>query len=284
MPKSTRPETITLSKTNKNDLLAYLEHANPNYISVPIWGVRWQASHGETRSASKHTFHIGVRFVQDHYHSCILVMTGQGSMPIEGTVIDWGTSRPDLGEVLQHYQKMFKVQPLNPLKKPQTRRDNDDEDEDGGSSGRPWTKQVCRDDYGGYYYIGQDEEYHRCDANGKEIQSTEKKTGYKTSNPYQIVLVFSNTQKQTYYHRHGQPELCSLQKHSSGTYYFIDYKGRECNAQYVGSQPRWMSRKIVSQHTRGEGGYAQTSKPTYLTDPKTGRLYCIDKYGKACWV
>ncbi|PKK47850.1 hypothetical protein CI102_8169 [Trichoderma harzianum] len=185
---------------------------------------------------------------------CILVGAGGAKLPIDGTIIDWGTSAPDLGETLQHYQKMFKVQPLNPLKRPEPRRDNDDEGRDGGgSSGRTWTKQVYRDDYGGYYYIGQDEEYHQCDAKGKEIQSTEKSTGYRTSNPYHIVLVFSNAQKQTYYQRHGQPELCSLRKHSSGTYYFVDYKGRECNAQYVGLQPRWMNRKAISQSTGGQG-------------------------------
>ncbi|KAL6824268.1 hypothetical protein J3E69DRAFT_336190 [Trichoderma sp. SZMC 28015] len=284
MPKSSGPETYVLSKVGRKSLLQYLENANPNYISLTAWAVKWVASHGETRSASKHTYHIGFRFVQDHYQSCILAATVEGNMPIEGTLIDWGTSKPDPGEILEHYQNVFQVQPLHPLKRPEPRRDNDDEGRDGGgSSGRTWTKQVYRDDYGGYYYIGQDEEYHQCDAKGKDIQSTEKSTGYRTSNPYRIVLVFSNAQKQTYYQRQGQPELCSLRKHSSGTYYFVDYKGRECNAQYVGSQPRWMNRKAISQSTGGQGGYTQTSKPTFLTDPKTGRPYYIDKYGKACW-
>ncbi|RYO74994.1 hypothetical protein DL766_008167 [Monosporascus sp. MC13-8B] len=256
-----------------------------------------------------------------------------GDLPVEGTIQDWGTSTPSLDEVLAHYQALFDVQP--PLSRPGRGPNRDYDDNDNGNArGSGWKKEVMRDDYGGYFYIGvvekgppfsvgqqywssralyqwithnnvtigEDDEYHACDFRGNKIETTDKRTGYRTSNPRGIVLVFVNSQKQTYYYYHGRAQLCSLNKDpKSGTYYVVDDKGRERDAQYVGKMPRRIgSRQSASRSSQGQSpaygssltcgsnsAYGSSFRPSQvkcLIDPKSGKRYYVGDDGKSHWV
>jgi hypothetical protein len=78
MLKSKRQQSIAISKRDKQHLLRYLEYADPNHIQLPLRGVNWEVTHGEARPASKKTFHVSGRFVQDGNQTCILVKVRQG--------------------------------------------------------------------------------------------------------------------------------------------------------------------------------------------------------------
>ncbi|RYP80363.1 hypothetical protein DL769_002512 [Monosporascus sp. CRB-8-3] len=301
MPQARRPESVKLSKKDRGNILVYLENAKGDHISAPVWGTQWTPTHGETRSSSKNTFHIGIRHVNGRYYTCILVRTVQfGHLPVEGTVHDWGTTAPSLREVLAYYQALFDVQPTS--SRP-GRGPNRDYDDDGNSNagGSGWKKEVRKDDYGGYFYIDEDGDYHACDSRGNEVETTDRRTGYRTSNPRGIVLVFANSQRQTYYYSHGRAQLCSLNKdRKSGTYYVVDDKGRERDAQYVGMTPRWIrGRQSASRSSQGQSlaygssstrgsnsAYASSSRPSqvkYLVEPKSGRRYYVGDDGKSHW-
>jgi hypothetical protein len=302
-PKSRRPETVKLPRGDRSELLTYLEHANPNHISAASWGLTWTATHGETRSSSQRTFHIGIRYANGRYSSCILVGTVQyGDLPVEGTVVDWGTTQPSLATILEHYQAQYNVTPAPTRPGPAAGPREDEDDNGGGAGGSSWKKEVKKDDYGGYYYIGEDEDYHECDPRGNEVQTTDRKTGYRTANPRGIVLVFENSQRQAYYYYHGKPKGCTLKKDSkTRTYYFVDDKGRDRDAQYVGSRPRWMDSKSASRGTAGRGGTAaysshasssgsshrssgkSSARVQYLIDPASGRQYYVGSDGKTHW-
>ncbi|KAL7898135.1 hypothetical protein HDV63DRAFT_410473 [Trichoderma sp. SZMC 28014] len=228
MPKPKRPESIAISRKDKHQLLRYLEYADPNHIQLPLWGVNWEATHGETRSASKITFHVGGRFVQGEFQTCILVQSTEGEYPVDNTIRSWGSSQPDMGEVLVFYQQQFGVQPLKPLnKKKQPRRDDDDDNEEGGSSSRGWKKKVER----GYGERGYGERGYGEGGYGERGYG---ERGYGER-------------------RYGEREY--LEK---------EYGGR-----------------VESDHRERE--YTQISKMTYHTDPMTGKMYYIDKYGKSQW-
>lgn len=248
MPKPKRPETVAVSKSDKRHLLTYLEHADPNHIQVSLWDVRWRPTHGETRSASRLTFHIGVRFVQGEYQTCILVDSEEGELPVDDTVRNWGPSMPNLGEVLQYYQKLFGVQALKPLiRKQQPRRDDDDDNEEGGSSSRGWKKKVQKSNKPGqYFYYDEKEEYHECDEKGNDIYTY---TSYKNSRPQWTTGKISS-------------------QSSSG------------EKRYEG---RGYAEREYAERRYGEREYTQTSQTTYHTDTKTGKMYYIDKYGKSQW-
>jgi hypothetical protein len=102
-------------------------------------------------------------------------------------------------------------------------------------------KKVREDGCGGYYYVDDNDEYHECDVKGNSMDNM--KTGHPSSDrgPRRIVLVYANAQRETYYVSRGKLKRCLLKKgQKPGSYYFVDSKGRERNAQYVGAEPRGM--------------------------------------------
>ncbi|KUI68914.1 hypothetical protein VM1G_04585 [Cytospora mali] len=287
-------------------MITYLENANPAYISVSGWGGSWTATHGETRSASQYTFHIGVRFTNGSYYSCILVTTRQyGPVPVEGTVENWGSQMPSLGQVLRHYQSHYSVTPLHDS----TPGPSDNGGDDGGAGGAGaggsggsggWAKEVKPDAY-------EDEEYHACDGAGNELKTTVKSSSgtYRTSNPRDLVLVYQNSKGETYY-RHksssGRTEVkpCRLEKDTKG-YFFEDSRRKTHGVQFVSRQPDWMgSSSSRSKTSSAQASYGSSyssssgkassyktsstsSKPKLMTDPKSGRKYYVGSDGKTHW-
>ncbi|PTB44423.1 hypothetical protein M441DRAFT_55472 [Trichoderma asperellum CBS 433.97] len=264
MPKPKRPETVAVSKSDKRHLLTYLEHADPNHIQVSLWDVRWRPTHGETRSASRLTFHIGVRFVQGEYQTCILVDSEEGELPVDDTVRNWGPSMPNLGEVLQYYQKLFGVQALKPLiRKQQPRRDDDDDNEEGGSSSRAWRKKIQKSNKPGYYYYyDEQEEYRECDEKGNDIYRS-----YKNSSPQGMTGKIGSQSSR------GERRY-EERRYGERGYGERGYGERASGERGYGGR---------AERGYGEREYTQTSQTTYHTDTKTGKIYYIDKYGKSHW-
>ncbi|KAK3371449.1 hypothetical protein B0T24DRAFT_320254 [Lasiosphaeria ovina] len=198
-------------------LRIYLQAATGTYISGD-WGLQWSATHGETRSASGHTFHIGLRRDSaGHYWTCILVTQRNGTeSPVEGTVVDWGTTPPTLQDVLSHYQTTFAGM---------TATDNaggagGNNDGNGGGAGGNggngggggYQKQVIpHPEYpGNYYYLDEDEEFHWCDVNGNDL-----KTSAMGSLPKDIIPIFK-ADDNTRYH------LGPNKKHLTITFQYED--------------------------------------------------------------
>lgn len=96
MPKLLDSKTVAVSKDEKSDLKNYLEYADLNHRSINTWGVVWKCTHGETRSESRNTFHIGGRLVQQRYESSILLLFGGRNIPVEGGPIGVRTRRPSI--------------------------------------------------------------------------------------------------------------------------------------------------------------------------------------------
>ncbi|KAF4988842.1 hypothetical protein FGRMN_9516 [Fusarium graminum] len=262
MTKPARPESVPLRRNILKEFTKYLEHANSNEISVTEIGPFWTPTHGETRSTSKFTFHIGIRYANGDFSTCVLISTRQYmNVPVEGTFVNWGPKMPKMPAVMMHYKKLFNVQDLSGHS---TRPGDDENDKDdgpgAGSSG--WTKEVRKDDYGGYFYIDEAGEYHACEKDGNDVKSTDSRSGYQASNPRGIVLIFGDSQSQTYYRSCGQPKPCTLIKNRlRGRYFFIDEQGRERHAQYIGQTPRWM----LSRQTARPSAQSSVRTPIQLT-------------------
>lgn len=151
-----------LNRGQRQDMLLYLQNAHGTYISGG-WGHIWNPTHGETRSTSEFTFHIGLmRTSEGEYHSAILVRLRGRHVPAHGTVVNWGASQPaTLIEVLNNYKDMFDITPSTPTPHP----------EPEATAIPDWAYQVCRDNYGGYHYLDENGAYHACDANGNELDT-----------------------------------------------------------------------------------------------------------------
>jgi hypothetical protein len=289
-------------------MLVYLENANPNHIGHTGWGIEtWHECHGETRSKSKFTFHIGIRVDHEgNYLTCILLKGKGGNKAVEGTIINWGPEEPDMAVVLEHYQMMFLK--YHPIDRPGRGGNNNGGEGGSGGGGGGWTKQVYHNsDYDEYYYLDEQGEYQSCDSSGNPIYTADS-TGHRTGNKYGLVLVFANSKRQTYYYSRGKQQACSLKKDSAGRYCFVDDQGRNRRAQCFGTEPRWMHRAKSSppsgqSHSKTpssgqlhskqpSSGHSQpsgfkpkptTSGPEIFTD-KSGRKYYVGKDGKTHWV
>ncbi|KAH6962326.1 hypothetical protein BKA56DRAFT_736502 [Ilyonectria sp. MPI-CAGE-AT-0026] len=124
---------------------------------------------------------------------------------MEGTIRNWGDTVPAMTTILAYCRSLFKVTPkYGPPETPENMDDNNGGGY-GATSGEVWTKQVKKDDYGGYFYLSEGGQYQGCDSWGNDIQTTDKDTGYRTSNPRGIVLVFANADNPTYYYLGGVP-------------------------------------------------------------------------------
>ncbi|KAH6627488.1 hypothetical protein F5144DRAFT_575986 [Chaetomium tenue] len=313
--------TYPLDKRTRQDMIVYLENANPDQLSASAWGqTTWQAAHGEGRSASSTTFHIGLRFAQGHYWTCILTRVRRQEVALEGTIIDWGTTAPNLPGVLREYQRQFIRARAPASENPQ----RDPTDNNGGGSGGggggggggndngpAWEKKVLKDDYGGYYYMDENDEYCACDAQGTQLKTTTLKG--RTTNPHAILLVFVNSQRQTYFLHKGQRIPCQVQKDPSTHHPFIlDDKQKKRNVQVYGPMPRWKaaraqapaqpsgkissskttpSSKVSSSKTPAQAPAASAKVSTrqplqavqYMVDPASGRKYYMGADGKPHW-
>jgi hypothetical protein len=233
--------------------------------------------------------------------TCILVQTrSDGDMPVEGTIVNWGPQEPVLAAVLEYYQDMFLG--YYPFDRPGRANPGNNNGGGGGGggggasgsgSGGGWKKVVMRDDYGGYYYMDESDEYQACDSSGNPIYAANR-----DGNPRGIVLVFVNSQNQTFYYSRDKTKACSLKKDSkTGRHHFIDDKGRKRNAQYVGKKPSWMgskkqssghSRSSSSTYTPGPGSgsdlASKTTKPKVFTDKNSGKKYYLGADGRTHWL
>ncbi|KAH6949052.1 hypothetical protein BKA56DRAFT_664167 [Ilyonectria sp. MPI-CAGE-AT-0026] len=91
-----RSSTIPISRS----LCTYLESAKPGHISAS-WGL-----------TCKYTSHLGTRYANGSYQSCILVETeGSGDAPMEGTIRNWGDTVPAMTTILAYCRSLFKVTP-----------------------------------------------------------------------------------------------------------------------------------------------------------------------------
>lgn len=281
-------DPIELSKGDHEDLLTYLEHANPNHMTLASWSVGggWNFTHGETRSASEATFHIGCR--QDsrgHFITCIAVAvrSGNRNTPVARTTVDWGTEPPSLGEILNYYQQKFSVQPLHVYDAPSQRRDNNNNGgggnggaggSGGGGGASGSKKQVFKDDYGGYYYSTEEEPYVACDAQGNSLG---------------LLSVYLDATNKPYYYSRGRKTRGTM---TSDARSFKDKEGRPRNFRYVGKESQYGRAPASGSRPAAApsyGNYSQpgssrtSSKTVYHTDPRTGKKYFLGPDGRTHW-
>ncbi|KAH6839477.1 hypothetical protein B0I37DRAFT_332191 [Chaetomium sp. MPI-CAGE-AT-0009] len=309
--------SIKLDKRGRQQMIIYLENANPANLSVSQWGVStWQAAHGEGRSASSTTFHVGVRFSGGSYFTCILVQSRAGDQAVEGTIINWGTTAPNLPEVLRTYQRTYlkTAAPASqtPAQDPSNNNGGGGAGGSGGGSGSgsgggpAWEKKVCKDDYGGYYYMDENDEYCACDDKGNQLKTT---TAHgRTTNPYGILLVFLSSKREPFLYSNNKRIPCQPQQDPTTRHYFIvDSSKRKRNVQIYGSLPKWkVSRAQAAAQPAPQPSKTPSKNPSsktpaannpskapaprqplqeiqYMTDPKSGRKYYVGTDGQTHW-
>ncbi|KAI0532617.1 hypothetical protein GGR58DRAFT_507213 [Xylaria digitata] len=182
--------TKRLTADDIEDIREYLLHASSRNLSSVAWGSRRMNCHGEGRSSSNQTWHIGVwKQSSDGRHFSAIVSGRRGGPTAEGSTIDYGRTQPRMIHVLNEYKRMYDV----PVNTPSPHdSDNDDQNGPGGGGGpgpggkgkgrgKPWYKKVKRDEYGGYYYIGPKGEYQTCDSKGNDINYNSSSNYSKSS-------------------------------------------------------------------------------------------------------
>ncbi|KAL2133614.1 hypothetical protein VTI74DRAFT_2016 [Chaetomium olivicolor] len=303
-----KPTEVTLDKAGKKAMQTYLDNAKPEQISVPEWGIsKWQDSHGEGRSSSKFTFHIGFRYMTDTgcYWTCILAKTADGELPVAGTLINWGTVPPDPLVVMETYKNA-----KFPLPKPDSQPSGSGSGggaggAGGSSSGGAWKKTIHQDGQGGYFYYDANWEYHQCDKDGNDVYYTTQ-AGHQTSNPRNIKAVVGPPGS-TYYYSGGKQTRCAL-KSEQGTnrQWFVDAQGKSWHARYFppGMEPA-EKRNRNTRHPQSSASVATRAAPAQrsagiaspsngsnssppsqrrlLTDAKSGRQYYVDSAGRTHW-
>lgn len=288
--KQSPNDPVELSKGDREDLLTYLAHANPNHMTHAGWSVGsgWSFTHGETRSASEATFHIGCRVdSQGNYYTCIAVAIRQGNrnVPVAGTTHNWGTERPSLAQILDYYQQKFNVQPLHVYDGPSQRDNNNNGGggngggtSSGGGGGSGSTRQIFKDDYGGYYYVTEDEPYVACDAQGQSLK---------------LLSVYIDASNKPYYYHKRQRTRGTLTKDPrTQKTYFRDKEGRSRSFYYVGKESGIGKRFASASRptaTPAPSYYPQpgpsrtSSKIVYHIDPTTGWKYFEGPDGQTQW-
>ncbi|KAK4143977.1 uncharacterized protein C8A04DRAFT_28321 [Dichotomopilus funicola] len=233
-------DKVTLSKKDKNKMQVYLDAANPAQISVPQWGIGlWQNSHGEGRSTSTLTFHIGFLYATDTgcFWTCILLKDGKRHKPVAGTLVNWGTEQPSPSDVLEYYKNAQFPLP-DPDSEPSESGWGGGAGGAGGaggssSGGSAWKKDVKPDGNGGYYYFDPDYQWIPCDASGNEIYY-DAAEGHRTSSPRHIKAVFGPSGN-TYYYSGGKKMACTLRSEKAGNMnrlVFVDAQGKKWQAHY----------------------------------------------------
>ncbi|KAK4033237.1 hypothetical protein C8A01DRAFT_19788 [Parachaetomium inaequale] len=165
---------VTLNKKNMKEMRTYLDDAKAAQMSLPNWGVgKWQEAHGEGRSTSQWTFHIGFMYATDTgcYWTCIVVNSKEGNLPVKGTLVNWGTTAPEPHDVLEFYKNANFPLPDPGSEGPSASGSGGGAGGGGGSSsgGGGWQKQVQSDGNGGYYYLDANKQWISCDRGGNEI-------------------------------------------------------------------------------------------------------------------
>ncbi|KAI0100774.1 hypothetical protein GGR51DRAFT_563873 [Nemania sp. FL0031] len=162
--------TKTLTKRELWDLQRYLANATAHHLSSIAWDCKRHNCHGEGRASSDGTWHIGVwRQSSNGHHFSVIVSGDDGGPEIVGSKIDHGTTQPPMIHVLNEYKRLYKIRVNTPTP---PGSDPDDEDERGGKGkgrGKPWSMKIKKDNYGGYYYMGPNDDYHTCDEAGNDI-------------------------------------------------------------------------------------------------------------------
>ncbi|KLO80605.1 Uncharacterized protein LW93_2944 [Fusarium fujikuroi] len=99
-------------KKDIQDVETYLRNANPKDFAPPAWatGSRWLYVHGEGRSTSKKTYHIGFKLQSNgRYINCLFIkLRGtQQKLIAEGRITekDWVVDPPSPEEVLVFFKK-----------------------------------------------------------------------------------------------------------------------------------------------------------------------------------
>ncbi|KAI0433764.1 hypothetical protein F5Y09DRAFT_338360 [Xylaria sp. FL1042] len=242
--------TRRLNAREIHDLTIYLENASASHISVGARGPQRLNCHGERRSTSRWTWHIGVRrrTSNGHHISCI-VAGGQNAPEVEGSRIDHGTTQPSLIHVLNLYKRMYRV-PVTTPSPPDSDDDNGNGSGGRGGSGsggkgkgKDWSKKVKRDDYGGYYYIGPEGEYMICDEAGNNVD-------------------YYDSSARTY----------SYASTSSCPTYHPSYSGYSTDPGYA----------TYSAYSTTTTQYPTSGSIHYGWD-STGRRYYVDQYGNTQW-
>lgn len=309
--------TVDISSKDKRQMYRYLEYANGNHMSLPFWtNEKWTSAHGETRSSSQHTFHLGFRISNGHYYTCILVDTtrSKGAEAIEGTVRDWGTEQPSLTDVLEYYQGHYNVQPRFPIERSNNRKDDDNGGGGGagtsGGSGSGWTKRVYKTNYGGYGYTDKDGEYRECDQYGNDIIQESSRYSSRSSHrhgssnktygdSYGSISSGSRTHASTsyqprssssvYYSAPSQVSTRSYPRYTSESYDSPSYSSSRSHADRH-SQPSYSSSRSYADHhsqpSYGSSSYYSSTKSSssrHHTDPASGKEYYIGRDGKAYW-
>ncbi|KAF4944312.1 hypothetical protein FGADI_12796 [Fusarium gaditjirri] len=103
-------------KKDIQDVKAYLRSAKTNDFAPPAWGHgRWLYGHGEGRSTSRETYHIGfmIQSDDDHHITCLFIRVRGTNRKLVAkdsvTEKDWGAEQPSPEEVLMFYKKEWGV-------------------------------------------------------------------------------------------------------------------------------------------------------------------------------
>lgn len=271
-----------LTKEVAREMVIYLSNANPANLSASQWGVTtWQAAHGEGRSASSTTFHIGLRLAQGVYWTCILVQVRGRDVALAGTMRNWGNTAPSLPLVLQTYQREYIKTKAPAGSSQQDPSNNGGGGGAGGGSGGgggdnnppAWEKKVLPDAYGGHYYMDENDEYCACDAQGNQLRMNTPNG--PTTNPYGILLVFKNSKGEYYLYSRGKRTLCQVQQDKATKRLFIVNDQRQKrNVQLYGSGslPKWRAPRApapAQQPAQPSGGKTPSAKAPKAPSSKT---------------
>ena len=220
------------------DLQVYLENARSSQLQAPNgWRSAIDYCHGQNRSASKDTFHIGIWKNSSDGHHYSAIFGGKSRLKlVEGSRIDHGTTEPSLVHVLNAHKRVYHVTP------PTSSSSSSDSDNGnggggagrgGGSGGRgqgkPATKKIYRDDYGGYYYFGPNHEWRACDQSGNDI-ATQRTAFHSRGTSRAANSGYAATPSSSYYTQASTSSAASTQvKYYTDQYgrrYYTDAYGR----------------------------------------------------------
>lgn len=184
-------QEMKLSNKQDSELRKYLEAAKPDQISGDNWSVSWGFCHGETRSTSTITFHLGTKRDSSGerlYHTAIVVEKQEGSTvcPVmshngESTHKKYA-EKPDLKQVMLDLKKVFPMHTRGTAtSSSQAQGGNGDQGGGDGGNGngnppKPFEKEIKKNVFDEYYFIDEQGENIICDEHGNPIVQHDAKT------------------------------------------------------------------------------------------------------------